>query len=200
MKKLLIPLASLAAVCVMCGCTPKPVTLWCESPKTSGVRFSFEYSAANSAYDGVNRTFTVKKTEEFEEFLTTLDEYAGIIQFADNAERQAYSFVYEGVVFVCYAKNDEGGYTLCASLYDIDGYDFYYPPTETNFDFSVSLDYSGVNYYVTTTVQDWNYFKDFYSGEDGAVIDDETKTVTIENVTLTVGDGQVDWIIDFSGE
>ncbi|MCD7729241.1 MAG: hypothetical protein LUI60_04945 [Clostridia bacterium] len=201
MKKFFISIsvASLAAVCILCACTPKPVTLWCGS-SLSDAHFSFEYSAANSTYDGQNRSFSVKDEEDFGEFLTSLDEYNGMIQFADNSERQAYSFLSDGDVFVCYSTNDEGGYTLRSSIFTIDGYDFYYPPTERNFDYSVSLDYSGVNSYITTTVQDWDYFKNYYSNIQCAVVIDETKTVTFQNVTLTVDDGQVYWTIDFGGE
>ena len=170
-KKICVCAAVVAAVTgILCGCTPKSVSLWCEC---LGEQFSFEYSAYDVTYDGTSRKFSVKDSEDFEEYLQSLEQYEGMSVTADTGS-DAFVFLQEGVKFACVKDGD--GYSLSGCLLEFSHIEltcvFAYPPMTDTYVLEENMAQ-------TETEQTWDYFKEFYEDVADASVDDEAKQVTV---------------------
>lgn len=198
MKKNFIGLSiALFLLSIMCGCTPKATSVWCEGINNSA-KFSFEYVVTNSVYDGESRSFSVKSEKEFESFLTQIDEFDGLIQKVDSKD-VAFIFLKDGEKYFC-SKIGGNRYKLSAcrlTIYDSkndNAYFFSFPPTS-------SLNFDNENKSIST-VQSWDYFKLFYHGYSDVEIAEETKQIITSffldgekagNLVLTYKEGSISY-------
>lgn len=176
LKKVLLPVLSLVlAAGLIAGCTPKAVSLWCYG-LGEGAEFSLEYSVSQNSYDGQNRTFIVKDTEAFAEYLQSAEGFAGICDLADE-EGEAYLFISDGNGYFCTERvASENSYKLtpCSMMIESGSGTviFAYPPAADSFAFEQDN--------TIATLRDWAYFAEFYSQISGVQVDNALHTVTMD--------------------
>lgn len=185
---------------IFAGCTPNTLALWC-SGLGEGAAFSLEYAAANTAYDGQSRTFTIKDDEDFAAYVQSVEEFVGTYPLADG-EGEAYVFESGGQTYYCTKTGSgENSYYSLAScsiiIYTDDLYAiFAYPPAGHNCLSDDSI----------ATIRDWSYFAQFYISVAGAQVDEATQTIELAcysyygeeatgSICLTYADGALSYAI-----
>ncbi len=175
MKRKIIALCSAVAAlsCFAFGCTPKATSAWVEDGEA---HFNITYSFVTNVFDGSTRNLTVKDTEAFEEYLISVEGYSGKRQLADS-EAEAFIYYTGGARFYIVNINDKYHMSACKyTLYvdsDMNAVKFIYPPVSEDY----SLYYNGET--TMQVIQNWDYFNNFYSIYEDAVIDSAAQTVTI---------------------
>lgn len=175
-KKIKIALCSaLTAVsCFTFGCTPKATSAWVEDGEA---HFNISYSFVTNVFDGSTRNLTVKDMQAFEEYLISVEGYSGKRQLADS-EVEAFMYYIDGSRFYIANINDDK-YHMSACKYtlyvdsDMNAVKFIYPPVSGD----SSLYYKGET--TMQVIQNWDYFDNFYSIYDDAVIDGAAQTITV---------------------
>lgn len=182
MKKILkVVLIIMALMCLLTGCAPKAKKIWVENNE---VKFSIEYSVFDVTYDGLRRKFSVKDNNEFETMLSKLDSYVSEIKFIES-DKTAKLFKVDGELFYIYSTENKS-YAMSPAIIMItkeDGTEksIVAPPTEN------------VYYSETTeivTIQDWQYFIDFYSLINADINNDENK-ISISNYALVISGNKI---------
>lgn len=178
MKKILkVVLIIMALMCLLTGCAPKVKKIWVENNE---VKFSIEYSVFDVTYDGLRRKFSVKDNNEFKTMLSKLDSYVSEIKFIES-DKTAKLFKVDGELFYIYST-EKKSYVMSPAIIMItkeDGTEksIVAPPTENV-------------YTEIVTIQDWQYFIDFYSLINTEINNDENK-ISISNYALVISGGKI---------
>ncbi len=181
MKKKIIGLciAAVLGAASFAACTPSAESAWVADYQ--GANFNISYTFVKNIYDGSTRTVTVKDSTAFEEYLTTVEGYCGGMQKVDSTD-EVFVYTADGSKF--YIENiGEGQYFMSACLYTL-----YFDKSDDGSTESISFVFPPVTYtpgyynygetYVQV-IQNWDYFYNFYSDYQSAVIDSAEQTITV---------------------